>query len=232
MNEPSIARFVPFILVLALFLAFPLLCRGPKSTVVEEASSVSTGSGVSVASEDFEPPDNGWISEHQVRMFMEVRMRARALRDEKLAKKLPTNTVDAEAAEETGHNVKEYAWVKKRVHDVTSPNVTIANRQAVSHNYYVLRGMQADLKKIGVVLPSNDPGATQWQRPASMNRAERMEDRAPIDWDYRPDTSSLRSSSESSSSTYQPSEAELEQQRVQAQAHRDLQNYVQSTSKP
>lgn len=63
----------------------------------------------------WEAPAGGQLTEKQVRMYLEVKRRAREIRAAQPASGEPTVTLDLRAALELGHNPKELAWVQERV---------------------------------------------------------------------------------------------------------------------
>ncbi len=63
----------------------------------------------------YRPPADGQLTEEQVRMYLEVKRRAREIRGEEPASQEPGVTTDLRAALELGHNPKELGWVQERV---------------------------------------------------------------------------------------------------------------------
>jgi hypothetical protein len=71
-----------------------------------------------VAQASYQPPADGELTERQVRMYLEVKRRARQNRGAAPAAPKPLEpavTADLRAALEMGHNPKELGWVQERV---------------------------------------------------------------------------------------------------------------------
>lgn len=60
----------------------------------------------------WQPPADGRLTERQVRLYLEVKRRARERRREE-----PAAAADLRAALELGHNPKELSWVQERVQE-------------------------------------------------------------------------------------------------------------------
>jgi hypothetical protein len=68
-----------------------------------------------VAKATWQPPAGGQLTEKQIRMYLEVKRRARQIHTAKPASREPSVTVDLRAALELGYNPKELSWVEERV---------------------------------------------------------------------------------------------------------------------
>lgn len=68
-----------------------------------------------VAKASYQPPADGRLTEAQVRMYLEVKQRAREIRGAAPGAQEPAVTADLRAALELGHNPKELGWIQERV---------------------------------------------------------------------------------------------------------------------
>lgn len=125
----------------------------------KEESSRSADDSFDDEEEDFQPAaaSYGTLTLRQVRMYIEVRRRARALRDELIARHQPTDGVAAKAAEELGFDSEEYESVRRKIDSVLRLEAsTPEERSRLSRNWSTLDGLRDDLKSVGVLVPTSE----------------------------------------------------------------------------
>ncbi|HEX9941510.1 MAG TPA: hypothetical protein VGG03_05820 [Thermoanaerobaculia bacterium] len=122
---------------------------------------------------DYQPPADGHLTDKQVKMYIDVRQRAQKIREvayknlkakDDQAKKEKRNvgffeamkavgdvadvaTADLRAAQELGHNPKEYQWVNEQVLEAKMLQTTRALNQQVAQGQQSLINMLEEQKK-------------------------------------------------------------------------------------
>jgi len=98
---------------------------------------------------DYKPPADGHLTEGQLRMYLDVRLRERRIREvaSRGASPADTATADLRAAQELGFNPKEYQWVRERVMDAQMLQATQAlNQQVALGREALLRSLEEQKK--------------------------------------------------------------------------------------
>lgn len=97
----------------------------------------------------YQPPANGQLTEAQLRMYLEIKRRAREIRAALPAApgQEPAALADLRAAVELGHNPKELSWVQERVLEawIALRGQELDRKIAASRNR-MLRELEAQLK--------------------------------------------------------------------------------------
>lgn len=130
------------------------------ATSPKEESAKSADDSFDDEEEGFQPAATatyGTLTQRQVRMYIEVRRRARALRDELIARHQPTDGAAAKAADELGFDSEEYESVRRKIDSVLRLEAnTPEERERLSRDWGTLNGLREDLKSVGVLVPTSE----------------------------------------------------------------------------
>lgn len=103
---------------------------------------------------DYKPPGDGRLTEKQVRMYLDVRLREQRIRAVASNSASPADaaTADLRAAQELGFNLKEYQWVRDRVAEAGMLQATQElHRQVAASREALLRSLAEQRKTAGAI---------------------------------------------------------------------------------
>lgn len=223
---PAWARFIPLGLLLLFLLSVPFMCRSESVEVsAPTAQAVTTGAGMP-KSALFKAPKEGLLTDAHVATYVSTRERVRALRDQRLASKQSTASVERDAVSELGFNYDEYRWIKARVEEVQRRDTGPGKGRRLQTNFLTLHRSRNELKAVGVILPPYDEfyrGTTRQSPRMAQTYEEWQQDQNAYnepDYGYQQEQAQPRRIQGWSTN-------QEEMRRQEAEAHRQLQQWQQ-----